>query len=133
MATPGKAPAQQRVAYVRHRPEHTLLYQIVEEHYPTFRDLLEQQGRSLPAYVAREAIATYQCRKAGFKARDAQSGAVTLIQRFGSALNLNPNAARSTYTSCSWMASTSCRRRGSYAFGRSRLQLLKNCRNCSIA
>ncbi len=23
--------------------------------------------------------------------------------------------------------------RGSYAFGRSRLQLLKNCRNCSIA
>ena len=53
MATPGKAPAQQRVAYVRHRPKHTLLYQIVEEHYPTFRDLLEQQGRSLPACVAR--------------------------------------------------------------------------------
>ncbi len=41
-------------AYARHRPEHTLLYQIVEENYPTFRDLLERQGRPLPAYVARE-------------------------------------------------------------------------------
>jgi hypothetical protein len=32
-------------AYVRHRPEQTLLYRIVEEHYPAFRDLLAQQGR----------------------------------------------------------------------------------------
>ena len=170
-------------AYARHRPEHTLLYQIVEENYPTFRDLLERQGRPLPSYVAREfddflrcgrlehgflrvrcdcchheklvafsckrrgfcpscgarrmaesaallvddvfpkrpvrqwvlsvpfplrflfanhptimgqvlrivyrAIATYLCHKAGFKRAAAQTGAVTLIQRFGSALNLN--------------------------------------------
>ncbi len=130
MATPGKAPAQQRVAYVRHRPEHTLLYQIVEEHYPTFRDLLEQQGRSLPAYVAREAIATYQCRKAGFKARDAQSGAVTLIQRFGSALNLNPNAARSTYTSCSWMASTCIAIIDRPAFSASRHRIKASWKTC---
>ncbi len=54
MATPGKAPGQAGAAYVRHRPEDTLLYQIVEENYPTFHDLLEQQGRPLPAYVERE-------------------------------------------------------------------------------
>ena len=40
--------------YVRHRPEQTLLYRIVEEHYPAFRDLLAKQGRPLPTYVARE-------------------------------------------------------------------------------
>jgi hypothetical protein len=45
--------------YQRHRPEQTLLYQIVNEYYPAF---------AAPA---------------------AKIGAVTLIQRFGSALNLN--------------------------------------------
>ncbi len=34
-------------------------------------------------------IATYLVKKAGFSRRTAQAGAVTLIQRFGSALNLN--------------------------------------------
>jgi hypothetical protein len=36
-------------------------------------------------------IATYLIRKAGFSAKRAHTGAVTLIQRFGSALNLNPH------------------------------------------
>jgi len=35
------------------------------------------------------ALSTYLINKAGFTRRDAQTGAVTLIQRFGSALNLN--------------------------------------------
>ena len=43
-----------RVLYVRHRPEQTLFYRIVKEHYPGFCDLLTQQGRPLPVYVARE-------------------------------------------------------------------------------
>jgi hypothetical protein len=34
-------------------------------------------------------IATHLCGKAGFYRKTAQAGAVTLIQRFGSALNLN--------------------------------------------
>lgn len=34
-------------------------------------------------------IATHLIKKAGFSCRTAQAGAVTLIQRFGSALNLN--------------------------------------------
>ncbi len=34
-------------------------------------------------------IATHLIKKAGFSRKSAQAGAVTLIQRFGSALNLN--------------------------------------------
>jgi len=40
--------------YERHRPEQTLLYQVVEQHYPMFLDELERQGRTLPNYVQRE-------------------------------------------------------------------------------
>ena len=40
--------------YQRHRPEQTLLYQIVDEYYPVFTAHLAGQGRELPAYVRRE-------------------------------------------------------------------------------
>ncbi len=59
--------------YERHRPETTLLYQIVYKHYPDFLAQLAHQ--------------------AGFRKKDAYTGAVTLIQRFGSALNLNIHSA----------------------------------------
>jgi hypothetical protein len=169
--------------YTHHRPERTLLYQLVREHYPAFTAQLAAQGSFLPSYVEREfeaylkcgrlehgflrvgcerchaehlvafsckrrgfcpscaarrmaesaallvdevfpkrptrqwvlsfpyplrflfahrpevmgrvlgivyrCIATHLTRKAGFSPRTAQTGAVTLIQRFGSALNLN--------------------------------------------
>jgi len=169
--------------YVRHRPETTLLYQIVQEYWPEFQAELASQDKYLPAYVTKEfdeylkcgrlehgflrvrceachdeklvafsckkrgfcpscgarkmadsaallvddilppqpmrqwvlsvpyplrflfaskpavmgkvlaivyrAIATHLTRKAGFKTTTAQTGAVTLIQRFGGALNLN--------------------------------------------
>jgi len=169
--------------YVRHRPERSLLYQIVEEYYPAFKAHLAARGDALPDYVEQEfegylrcgrlehgflrvrcgtchaehlvafsckrrgfcpscgarrmvesaallvdevfpeqpvrqwvlsvpfplrflfasrpdvmggvlgivyrCIATHLCRKAGFSRQTAQAGAVTLIQRFGSALNLN--------------------------------------------
>ena len=39
--------------------------------------------------IVNRAISTHLIKKAGFKAAQAQVGAVTLIQRFGSALNLN--------------------------------------------
>jgi len=35
--------------YERHRPEHTLLYQFVERHYPAFLAELEVQSHSLPS------------------------------------------------------------------------------------
>ena len=169
--------------YVRHRPETTLLYQIVREYWPEFQAELANHGKTLPTYVRNEfdeylkcgrlehgflrvrceschdeklvafsckrrgfcpscgarrmadsaallvddilphlpmrqwvlslpfplrflfasnpkvmtralaivyrTIATHLTRKAGFTKPTAQTGAVTLIQRFGSALNLN--------------------------------------------
>ena len=40
--------------YVRHCPERTLLYQIVEEYYPAFQAHLAAQGTDLPGYVQQE-------------------------------------------------------------------------------
>ena len=38
-------------SYQRHRPEQTLLYQIIERHYPEFWDVMAMQGKSLPLHV----------------------------------------------------------------------------------
>ena len=84
--------------YARHRPEATLLYQLVEQHYPPFRQLRAEAGRPLPDYVEQEFEAYLKCGRLeeGFLLRRAEltrttghTGAVTLVQRFGSALNLN--------------------------------------------
>ncbi len=40
--------------YQRHRPEKTLLYQLVSNCYPVFRQKLAEEGRILPDYVQRE-------------------------------------------------------------------------------
>ena len=51
------APAEHPVHYERHRPEHTLLYQLyqlVKEYYPAFKAHLEAQSTDLPRYVERE-------------------------------------------------------------------------------
>lgn len=40
--------------YQSHRPEQTLLYQIVDEYYPAFAALMAEQGKELPGYVQRE-------------------------------------------------------------------------------
>ncbi len=42
------------VTYARHRPEQTLLYQLVEQHYREFSALMVARDRALPAYVQRE-------------------------------------------------------------------------------
>jgi len=42
------------LGYERHRPEQTLLYQIVEQYYPEFLAQMEAHGRSLPRYVQKE-------------------------------------------------------------------------------
>lgn len=193
MQSPGKdaRAAGSAVPYERHRPETTLLYQLVEAHYPAFVAQLATRGTPLPEYVQREftdylrcgrlehgflrvrcescygehlvafsckrrgfcpscgarrmaesaallvdevlpavpirqwvlsfpfplrflfasrpkimgevlgivyrVLATHMIHKAGFTHATASTGAVTLIQRFGGALNLNPNAARSTF------------------------------------
>lgn len=50
-AGPHSAGPRSPGSYQRHRPEHTLLYQIIAQRYPAFRDLMEAQGRDLPVYV----------------------------------------------------------------------------------
>lgn len=47
--------------YARHRPETTLLYRLIEQHYPDFRELRAREGRSLPAYVQEEFDAYLKC------------------------------------------------------------------------
>ena len=41
-------------SYKRHRPEQTLLYHIIEWHYPAFRDVMAAQGKPLPRHVQQE-------------------------------------------------------------------------------
>ncbi len=47
--------------YECHRPEKTLLYQIIEQHYPKFLSELEAQDRPLPSYVQDEFEAFLEC------------------------------------------------------------------------
>ena len=180
---PDKMSGGEVFAYVRHKPEKTLLYQLIERHWPDFQLHLSEAGSFLPRHVTREfdeylecgrlehgflrvrcedchhehlvafsckrrgfcpscgarrmvetaallvddvlphkpirqwvlsfpyplrfllasnpqvvtkvlgivnrVISTHLMKKAGFKKTTAYTGAVTLIQRFGSALNLN--------------------------------------------
>ena len=68
MLSPGKggsAPvyghALGHATYERHRPEQTLLYRLIEKHYPALVEQLEFQGKSLPAHVHREFEAYLKC------------------------------------------------------------------------
>ena len=47
--------------YSRHRPETTLLYRLVAEHYPNFRDRRAAEKRPLPRYVEDEFKAYLTC------------------------------------------------------------------------
>jgi hypothetical protein len=42
---------QQTAQYKRYRPENTLLYQLVEQYYPDFKETLSGQGKQLPQFV----------------------------------------------------------------------------------
>ena len=47
--------------YARHRPERTLLYQLVEDYYPALKAHLAAQGTVSPGYVEREFEAYLKC------------------------------------------------------------------------
>jgi hypothetical protein len=49
-----------RDAYERRRPDETLLYQLIEEHWPTFLERAEQSG-GLPDFVVKEFEAYLRC------------------------------------------------------------------------
>jgi hypothetical protein len=48
-------------SYQRHRPEQTLLYHIIERHYPAFRDVMAMQGKALPLHVQQEFAEYLKC------------------------------------------------------------------------
>jgi hypothetical protein len=98
--------------YQRHQPEKTLLYQLVLKHYPEFRQQLAEEGRVLPDYVQREFEDYLKCGRLFEKDSSHWSShidsAIWSLRRLYAlwvpgALNLNPNAARFTFTCCSWM------------------------------
>jgi hypothetical protein len=47
--------------YKRHGPEQTLLYQIVDQHYPSFLAQLAAEGKWLPDYVQQEFTDFQKC------------------------------------------------------------------------
>ena len=55
------APSEPIGVYVRHRPETTLLYQIVQEYWPEFEAELVSQGRYLQGYVTKELDEYLKC------------------------------------------------------------------------
>jgi ribosomal protein S27E len=50
-----------KVKYERHKPEQTLLYQIIEKYYPQFLRHMGQQDKYLPKYVRSEFEAYLKC------------------------------------------------------------------------
>jgi hypothetical protein len=60
-ARPRAPPFIDPLGYERHRPEATLLYRLVERHYPEFASLREAAGRPLPQYVQEEFEAYPKC------------------------------------------------------------------------
>lgn len=53
-AIQGSTTGSAAAAHVRHRPEHSLLYQIIEQYYPFLLAHLAASGRTLPHHVRRE-------------------------------------------------------------------------------
>ena len=49
-----QVPSNATAVYVRHRPETSLLYQVVQEYWPEFQAELASNGKYLPAYVIKE-------------------------------------------------------------------------------
>ena len=60
-AAPAHAGSAGAPRYARHRPEQTLLYRIIAQHYPAFVELLAGQGRPLPDTVQQEFEAYLKC------------------------------------------------------------------------
>jgi len=46
--------AREAMEHTRHQPEQTLLYQVIEEHYPEFLSHLSELDKTLPQYVQTE-------------------------------------------------------------------------------
>ena len=61
MSSDSAATVPCKASYERHRPEITLLYQLVSQYYPQFQELMGQQGTPLPRYIQQEFEAYLKC------------------------------------------------------------------------
>jgi len=100
--------------YARHRPEDTLLYQLVEQHYPAIRELRSEAGRPLPDYVEAEFEAYLGCGRLeeGFlRVRCERCHAEKLVGSRGTSMCRALRAAfgRANRRSCRFV---SCKKRG---------------------
>ncbi|MDA0929586.1 MAG: transposase zinc-binding domain-containing protein, partial [Proteobacteria bacterium] len=57
----GKLASANKPIYQRHQPEQTLLYQLVQQHYPAFFEHQAAEGRLLPDYVQQEFTDFLRC------------------------------------------------------------------------
>ncbi|HHT9951394.1 TPA: transposase zinc-binding domain-containing protein [Legionella pneumophila] len=55
--------ARTSMEYARHRPEQTLLYQVIEEYYPAFLSHLAELEKSVPQYVQDEFESYLKCER----------------------------------------------------------------------
>jgi len=60
-AWPDRMSAGEVFAYVRHKPEQTLLYQLIERYWPEFQSHLSEAGSFLPRHVTRELEECLEC------------------------------------------------------------------------
>jgi transcription elongation factor Elf1 len=85
--------ASAKTACERHQPEQTLLYQVVEAHYPTLVDQLAQQGKSLPDHVHREFEAYPKCgqleHSTEIRSTAERNAAMTWAQRLKRVFNID--------------------------------------------
>ncbi|ERO99980.1 hypothetical protein L360_04931 [Enterobacter sp. MGH 14] len=79
-ATASQSPTQTN-GYERHQPDQTLLYQLVEQHYPAFKASLEAQGQHLPRYIQQEFNDLLQCGRLeyGFHAGSLRGLSITSV------------------------------------------------------
>jgi hypothetical protein len=63
-ARPRAPPFIDPLGYARHRPEATLLYQLVERHYPELVAARAAASRPLPVYIREEFEAYLKCGRA---------------------------------------------------------------------
>ena len=54
LSQPDRMSGDVALAYVRHKPEQTLLYRLVEQYWPELQAQLSETGRFLPRHVTRE-------------------------------------------------------------------------------
>ena len=60
-AWPDRMSGGEVFAYVRHKPEQSLLYQLIERHWPDFQSHLSEAGSFLPRHVTREFDEYLEC------------------------------------------------------------------------